>query len=160
MPRKSNTRAAQGSGTIRKKTVTRKGQPYTLGGPRHRGPGPRHWEADPAQLFRKDAEGSPGEDAGRRRGCQRGDLYGAVKDDPGAMAGRVGKGLSWQRQTLHGPGLLRPDQEPHQARPGSCKAGRAEHPHHTELLQLTGSRSERKARTIPQDCEEHPRRAP
>lgn len=29
MPRKSNTRAAQGSGTIRKKTVTRKGQPYT-----------------------------------------------------------------------------------------------------------------------------------
>ena len=29
MPRKSNTRAAQGSGTIRKKTVTRKGQQYT-----------------------------------------------------------------------------------------------------------------------------------
>ena len=29
MARKSNTRAAQGSGTIRKKTVTRKGQQYT-----------------------------------------------------------------------------------------------------------------------------------
>ena len=29
MPRKSTTRAAQGSGTIRKKTVTRKGQQYT-----------------------------------------------------------------------------------------------------------------------------------
>lgn len=28
MPRKSNTRAAQGSGTIRKKTVTRKGKEY------------------------------------------------------------------------------------------------------------------------------------
>ena len=29
MPRKSNSRAAQGAGTIRKKTVTRKGVPYT-----------------------------------------------------------------------------------------------------------------------------------
>lgn len=29
MPRKSTTRAAQGAGTIRKKTVTRKGQEYT-----------------------------------------------------------------------------------------------------------------------------------
>ena len=28
MPRKSNTRAAQGTGTIRKKTVTRGGKPY------------------------------------------------------------------------------------------------------------------------------------
>lgn len=30
MPRKSNTRAAQGTGTIRKKTVTRKGKQYTF----------------------------------------------------------------------------------------------------------------------------------
>ena len=29
MPRKSNSRAAQGAGTIRKKTVTRKGTAYT-----------------------------------------------------------------------------------------------------------------------------------
>ena len=29
MPRKSNSRAAQGTGTIRKKTVTRKGTAYT-----------------------------------------------------------------------------------------------------------------------------------
>lgn len=28
MPRKSNSRAAQGAGTIRKKTVTRNGQTY------------------------------------------------------------------------------------------------------------------------------------
>ena len=29
MARKNSTRAAQGSGTIRKKTVTRNGKPYT-----------------------------------------------------------------------------------------------------------------------------------
>lgn len=32
MPRKSNSRAAQGAGTIRKKTVTRK---HLLGSPHH-----------------------------------------------------------------------------------------------------------------------------
>ena len=29
MPRKSNTRAAQGAGNIRKKVILRNGQPYT-----------------------------------------------------------------------------------------------------------------------------------
>ena len=68
MARKSNTRAAQGSGTIRKKTVTRKGQQYT------------YWEGrvtighdpgtDTEVLHWQDAEGGPGKDTGGRRGCQ------------------------------------------------------------------------------------------
>ena len=70
MARKSNTRAAQGSGTIRKKTVTRKGQQYTYWEGRVTIGHDRNRETDTEVLHWQDAEGGPGKDTGGRRGCQ------------------------------------------------------------------------------------------
>ena len=70
MPRKSTTRAAQGAGTIRKKTVTRKGQEYTYWEARIT----VYWEANPAVYHRQDAKGSAGEITGRRRGDKPGHI--------------------------------------------------------------------------------------
>lgn len=69
-------KAAAGTGTIRKKTVTRKGKEYTYWEARYyRGCGPRHRETDPAEHNRQDTEGGGPEAQGGHRLNRRRDVY-------------------------------------------------------------------------------------
>ena len=90
MARKQGGRAAQGAGTIRKKTVHRKGEMY------------HYWEAritvghDPGtgrqiqRSFSAKPRRKSGENAGRRSGTQRGDLSPALQNDRGGLDGHLG----------------------------------------------------------------------
>ena len=68
MSRTKNSRAAQGAGTIRKKTVTQGGYLRLLGGPHHDGLRSRHWQADSTVLLGQNPKRGAREDAGR--GCR------------------------------------------------------------------------------------------
>ena len=89
MAKKNTSRAAQGAGTIRKKTTVRNGRTYT------------YWEArvtvgkdtSGKQIQKsfsgKDAEGGSREAAGGYGGDRQRRLYGAIEDDSRSLADLV-----------------------------------------------------------------------
>ena len=104
MARKS-TRAAQGSGTIRKKTVTRKGQQYT------------YWEGrvtvghDPGtgKQVQKSFTGKTQKEVREKIQAAAVAVNDGTYQEPSkmtvGMAGHLGKGLPGRREALHSPDI-------------------------------------------------------
>lgn len=117
MPRKKNTRAAQGAGNIRKKTVVKNGLPYT------------YWEArvtigrDPGtgKQLRRSFSGKTQKEVREKMqaaavAINDGDYFEPSKMTVGQWLDTMGSGIPEQRQAAHGRELQSEYQATHQAR--------------------------------------------
>lgn len=135
MARKSNTRAAQGTGTIRKKTVTHNGKEYTF------------WEArytagrDPGtgKQIQRSITGKTQKEVAQKLKAATAAIDAGTYHEPskitvGGVVGHMGGNLPRRRKAVHSAQLYPAHQEPPETRPWCGQAGGIEAADYSELL--------------------------
>lgn len=135
MPRKSNSRAAQGAGTIRKKTVTRKGTAYTYWEVRTT----TGYDSGTGRQIQRSFSGKTQKDVREKMQAIAIELNNGTYKEPlkmtvGELARYLGKRLSKQCQASHTRDLCSLDPQSFKARLGYHSLRSARHTDDPSIL--------------------------